>query len=283
MSASTASRGTRTASRLSDATVRERNGSAWLVPGDGSRTNHQLRAGWAGPWCTTPGWSPAAPAASRPTASTGWGWRPIGYEDLRPCYEVIEAELPVAGQDWPWGDPHRYPQHARCVGGGGDVFLRERRAGGIEARVGPVAITNGRFGHRPHCICRGFYLQGCEVDAEASPLIAHVEDGVEHRQRARAVAGHSIETPRLLLSATDRHPQGLGDDHDRVGRCLVVQGAPQTAGCFEAEVRTNRAQVPEASTEAGRETRPGAVFTRGWSLQTVGPLPTTAPARTTGR
>jgi choline dehydrogenase-like flavoprotein len=36
----------------------------------------------------------------------GADW-PIRYEDLRPYYEQIEAELPVAGQAWPWGDPHR--------------------------------------------------------------------------------------------------------------------------------------------------------------------------------
>ena len=32
------------------------------------------------------------------------------------------------------------------------------------------------------------------------------------------------------LSATDRYPHGLGNDHDQVGRYLMVQGAPQTAG-----------------------------------------------------
>ena len=36
----------------------------------------------------------------------GADW-PISYEDLRPHYEQVEAELPVAGQNWPWGYPHR--------------------------------------------------------------------------------------------------------------------------------------------------------------------------------
>ena len=35
----------------------------------------------------------------------GADW-PITYEDLRPHYERVEAELPVAGQNWPWGYPH---------------------------------------------------------------------------------------------------------------------------------------------------------------------------------
>ena len=164
---------------------------------------------------------------------------------------------------------------------------------GIQARVGPVAIANGRFGNRPHCIYRGFCLQGCKVNAKASPLITHIpdalahgaevradcmvtrcwstthrpgdrrqllsRDGVEHRQRARlvAVAGYSIETPRLLLlSATRRYPDGLGNDHDQVGRYLMVQGAPQTAGRFDDEIRMYKAPPPEVSQRAVLRDRP---------------------------
>ncbi|MBN9328200.1 MAG: GMC family oxidoreductase, partial [Cellulomonas sp.] len=232
--------------------------------------------------------------------------------DLRPYDEQIEQEMRVAGQPWPWGDPHDYPHHAHPVGGNGDVFLRGAAAAGIEARVGPVAITNGRFGNRPHCIYRGFCLQGCKVDAKASPLITHVpdalahgaeirarchvskilvddatglatgvtylHDGLEHRQRARAVAvaGYSIETPRLLLlSASRRFPEGLCNDHDQVGRYLMVQGAPQTAGRFDSEVRMYKAPPPEVSSEAFYETDPTKPYKRGWSIQTVSPLPIT--------
>ena len=237
---------------------------------------------------------------------------PISYEDLRGYYEQVEEELPVSGQDWPWGDPHTYAHHAHPVGGNGSVFLSGCEAAGVQARVGPVAIANGRFGNRSHCIYRGFCQQGCKVGAKASPLITHIpdalahgaevrphshvskvlvdertgaacgvtyfRDGVEHRQRARAVAvaGYSIETPRLLLlSATRDHPDGLGNDHDQLGRYLMVQGAPQTAGRFPDEVRMYKAQVPEASSEHFYETDPAAAYKRGWSLQTVGPLPVT--------
>ncbi|MDQ4492284.1 GMC family oxidoreductase [Sinomonas sp. ASV486] len=239
----------------------------------------------------------------------GADW-PLAYEDLRPHYEDIEEELPVAGQDWPWGDPHRYPHSPHPVGGNGEVFLRGARACGIEARVGPVAISNGRFGHRRHCIYRGFCLQGCKVDAKASPLITHVpdalahgaevradsmvtrvavdprtalatgvhyvRDGVERFQRARnvAVAAYSIETPRLLLnSASQRFPDGLCNDHDLVGRYLMVQGAPQTGGRFSQEVRMYKAPPPEASTEEFYETDPSKPYRRGYSIQTVSPLP----------
>ena len=114
-------------------------------------------------------------------------------------------------------------------------------ARGIDMRVGPAAIANGQFGNRPHCIYRGFCLQGCKVNAKASPFVTHLPDALEHgvevradsmavrveigetgraigvtyahdgalhmqRAAAVAVAGYSIETPRLLLnSTTGRH------------------------------------------------------------------------------
>ena len=53
-------------------------------------------------------------------------------------------------------------------------------------RVGPVGITNGAFGNRPHCIYRGFCLQGCKVNAKASPLVTHLPDAIEHGVEIRA-------------------------------------------------------------------------------------------------
>jgi choline dehydrogenase-like flavoprotein len=380
------------------AAVRRRNESAWLIPNDGNRTDHRLRAdmrrfadddevdvvvvgagagggvltqrlaraGWrvvcldAGPfwdpdrdwvsdergshtlYWTEPrqiggsdpvplgsnnsgrgvggsmvhfaGYAPRLHPSDFATDSrdgVGADW-PIDYGDLRPYYEQIEHELPVAGQPWPWGDPHTYPHHAHPTGGNGEIFLRGAAAAGIQARVGPVAIPNGRFGNRPHCIYRGFCLQGCKVNAKASPLITHVpdalahgaeirahchvsrilvddrtglatgvtylRDGLEHRQRARmvAVAGYSIETPRLLLlSASKRFPDGLCNDHDQVGRYLMVQGAPQTAGRFDEEIRMYKAPPPEVSSEQFYETDPGKPYRRGWSIQNVSPLPIT--------
>jgi choline dehydrogenase-like flavoprotein len=241
----------------------------------------------------------------------GADW-PIRYPDLRPYYAAIEQELPVAGEHWPWGDPHSYPHRPHPVGGNGELFLRGAGRLGITAKVGPVAITNGRFGNRPHCIYRGFCLQGCKVNAKASPLITHIPDalargaevrpdamvtrveidertgratgvhysrgGVARFQRARmvAVAGYSIETPRLLLnSASERFPAGLCNDFDQVGRYLMVQGAPQTAGRFDAEVRMYKAPPPEVSTEQFYETDRAKPYQRGFSIQTVSPLPIT--------
>jgi choline dehydrogenase-like flavoprotein len=241
----------------------------------------------------------------------GADW-PITYDDLESYYQAIEQELPVSGQSWPWGRPHDYPYSPQPLGGNGEVFLRGAHALGIETRIGPVAIANGRFGNRPHCIYRGFCLQGCKVNAKASPLITHIpdalahgaeiransmvtkvavddehgratgvvyiRDGHEHFQPARlvVVAGYSIETPRLLLlSSSRRFPDGLANDRGQVGRYVMVQGAPQVAGRFDDEVRMYKAPPPEVSTEQFYETDPTKPYQRGFSIQNTSPLPIT--------
>jgi choline dehydrogenase-like flavoprotein len=90
------------------------------------------------------------------------------------------------------------------------------------------------------------------------------------------VAGYSIETPRLLLlSATSAHPNGLGNDQDQLGRYLMVQGAPQTAGRFADEIRMYKAPPPEVSSEQFYEDDPSREYRRGWAIQNVSPLPIT--------
>jgi choline dehydrogenase-like flavoprotein len=235
---------------------------------------------------------------------------PISYAELRESFERVERELPVAGQAWPWGDPHTYPHAAHPISGAAGVAWRGAEDCGIEMRVGPVAITNGAFGHRPHCIYRGFCLQGCKVNAKASPLITHLPDAIEHGVEVRAnamalrieteagggrvtgvtyagadgeqfqpaeavaVCGYAIETPRLLLnSECPGHPAGLGNSEDQVGRYVMVQGATQVAARFPMDLRMYKAPPPEVSSEQFYETDPARDFARGFSIQTVSPLP----------
>ncbi len=241
----------------------------------------------------------------------GADW-PIGYQDLRPHYEQVELELPVAGQNWPWGYPHRYPFSPHPISGAAARLWRGALNLGIQMRTGPVGIVNGTFGNRPHCIYRGYCLQGCKVNAKASPYVTHLPDALAHAveirancmaarveiddasgralgvvyhdevggaqrlQRARfvAVAGYSIETPRLLLNSTSpRFPNGLCNNEDVVGRYVMVQGASQTAGRWPDELRMYKAPPPEVSSEDFYETDASRGFARGFSIQTVSPLP----------
>ncbi|MGH7612031.1 MAG: GMC family oxidoreductase, partial [Candidatus Dormibacteria bacterium] len=246
---------------------------------------------------------------TRTLDGVGADW-PIAYEDLRSHYETVERELPVAGQNWPWGYPHSYPFSPHPVSEAASVLWRGAIAQGITMRVGPVGIVNGTFGNRPHCIYRGYCLQGCKVNAKASPYVTHLPDALAHRvevraqsmatrvvlqggraqgvaylpegqteerlQRARvvAVAGYSIETPRLLLnSKSPEFPQGLCNQEDQVGRYVMVQGATQAGGRFPDELRMYKAPPPEVSSEDFYETDPERTFARGFSIQTVSPEP----------
>jgi choline dehydrogenase-like flavoprotein len=246
---------------------------------------------------------------TRTRDGVGADW-PISYRDLKPSFERVERELPVAGQDWPWGDPHTYPHAPHPVAGAASVAWQGARNYGIEMRVGPVAITNGTFGNRPHCIYRGFCLQGCKVNAKASPLITHLPDAIEHGVEVRAdamatrvevdeasgrctgvtyvvegreqfqasdavaVCGYAIETPRLLLHSTSRRfPNGLANGNDLVGRYVMVQGATQVAARFPYELRMYKAPPPEVSSEQFYETDESRGFARGFSIQTISPLP----------
>jgi choline dehydrogenase-like flavoprotein len=168
---------------------------------------------------------------------------PIRYEDLEPYYEQMEREYPVVGPSpFPWGKPHNYPYAPLQSGTAGQMLIKGCVRLGIKvAPGGPIGINAGTFGKRPHCIFRGFCIQGCKVGAKASTLVSHLPDAIEHgaeiRDRAMAVeipldggdrvtgvryfrdrgdgnyreelqrakhvvvAGYAIETPRLLLNS----------------------------------------------------------------------------------
>jgi choline dehydrogenase-like flavoprotein len=241
----------------------------------------------------------------------GADW-PISYWDLKPYYEMLEREMPVAGPAYfPWGDPHGYPYGPHPMGGVGDVLLRGCTKLGIRVSAGgPVAITSGSHGDRPHCIYRGFCIQGCKVGAKQSTLVSHVPDAIRHgaeirdncmvarinlgndghvtgvtyfdpdgremEQRAKVVivCGYAIETPRLLLnSACPGFEQGLGNSSGTLGRYLMVQAGNVVLGRFPDLIRMYKAPPAHALTEEFYETDPNRGFARGFAIQTVGPLP----------
>jgi len=142
--------------------------------------------------------------------------------------------------------------------------------------------------HIPGAIEHGGEIRtGCmayEVPVDAAGRAAGVRyfrtlaDGqvVEEEQRARAVvvAGYAIETPRLLLnSKSSAFPDGLANSSGLVGKFLMAQAGPVVWGRFPDMIRQYKAPPACASTEAFYETDPRNDFVRGYSLQTVAPLP----------
>ncbi|TMF42075.1 MAG: GMC family oxidoreductase [Chloroflexi bacterium] len=241
----------------------------------------------------------------------GVDW-PIAYEDLKPYYELLEKEIPVAGPAYyPWGDPHGYTYGPHPMGGVGDVLIKGCTKLGIRVSAGgPVAITSGSHADRPHCIYRGFCIQGCKVGAKQSTLVSHVPDAIRHgaeirdncmvarinlgkkglvtgvtyfdpggnerelRARVVLVCGYAIETPRLLLnSACPGFENGLANSSGTVGKYLMVQIGNVVFGRFPDPIRMYKAPPAHALTEEFYETDPRHDFARGFAIQTVGPLP----------
>ena len=112
-----------------------------------------------------------------------------------------------------------------------------------------------------------------------------------HRRRATSATASSVPAGphgrrrRLLdrdaaaAAATRRRtrfPDGLGNDYDLVGRYVMVQGAPQTAGRFAEEVRMYKAPPPEVvdRSSSTRPTRPSRT-SAGSRSSASSPLPIT--------
>ena len=181
------------------------------------------------------------------------------------------------------------------MGGVGNALIRGCTNLGIGVSIGgPVAILSGSRGTRPHCICRGYCLQGCKVGAKASTLITHVPDalangaeirdssmvarikvgkdrrvqgvlyydreGREHFQKAKVVivCGYAVETPRLLLnSACSGFESGLANSSGTLGRYLMAQAGNVILGRFQEPVRMYKTPPAHAMTEQFYETDRG--------------------------
>ncbi len=169
----------------------------------------------------------------------GADW-PISYWDLKPYYELMERELPVAGPAYyPWGDPHGYPYGPHPMGGVGDALISGCTKLGIGVSAGgPVAILSASRADRPHCVYRGFCIQGCKVGAKASTLITHVPDaianGAEIRANSMVSRIHLGENRRVTgVSYFDRD----GREHFQKARAVVVAGYAIETPTAAAEFR----------------------------------------------
>ena len=206
---------------------------------------------------------------------------------------------------------HPYPPHQ--LNGVGELMARGCDALGITWRPAPVATLSAPKGDRPPCINRGFCLSGCTTDAKSSTLVTYVPDAMaagaeiraesmvsridlDSRGRARGVtylratgdgyieerqpadvvivAGYAIETPRLLLmSATNQHRDGLANSSGRVGTGLMVHSSDIVYGRFPDRVGQHKGPPANTITQDFYETDPDNDYRRGYSIETVGPLP----------
>ncbi len=172
-----------------------------------------------------------------------------------------------------------YPCPPMPVKSSGVLLERAARSLGLTAYPAPVAMLSQPHNGRPQCMqcgfCGGF---GCEFNAKSSTAVAMVplalasgtcelrtectvsrvdtndagrvnqvvywdKDGVEHAQAAKAVVvcANGAETPRLLLlSASSRFPDGLGNSSGYVGRNLMFNAGARAAGIFPHPINAHK-------------------------------------------
>ena len=164
----------------------------------------------------------------------------------------------------------------------GVLMERAARKLGWHAFPAPMAILSQPYRGRPGCIQCGFCMYyGCEVRAKSSTLATMIPEALatgrcevrplsyvrkieldrhgralgvkyfdadrrEIFQRARAVfvCANGAETPRLLLmSKSNRFPDGLANSSGVAGKHIMFNGAGIAGGVFEHEVNGYRGMV----------------------------------------
>jgi choline dehydrogenase-like flavoprotein len=199
----------------------------------------------------------------------GKDW-PLSYEELEPYYHAAEVKLGVSGAP-NTGSPRAKPFPMQPVAESWAMRrFRERLATGGYPVVANTTARNSRpYGGRPPCCGANNCQPICPIDAqyhgglavaEAEQAGARVSPNsvvyrIEHDARGRIAAVHyfdpnkqshrvtagifvlaanGIETPKLLLMSTsDRYPDGLANTSGMAGRNLMDH--PSSSLTFDAE------------------------------------------------
>ena len=212
------------------------------------------------------------------TEGVGSDW-PIGYDDLRPHYETVEREFGVAGDCGPFApEAYALPMPAHRLNWHAQVLARGARKLGAHPFAPPIAINSVPYDGRPACVYCGWCGSGCPSGAKATAsatYLARAErrgtrvlseafvhrinydaargrvtgvdyldaQGQEHRVTGRlvVVAGHALETPRLLLlSANNTFRDGLANSSGLVGRYLMSHPTWQVFGTFAEPINGHK-------------------------------------------
>ena len=173
----------------------------------------------------------------------------------------------------PPGEP--YPLEPLPVFAQGAVLRRGFDAMDMQVAPIPLAINSRRVGERAACLYDGWCDAGCPIGALANPLVTFlpraIGAGAEIRHNAdveqvlpntrgdrvaavvyrdaagrrKRVAGRQIvlaaftvQNARLLLnSRSERHPNGLGNNGDQVGRYVMTHPSTSIYGLFPDDTR----------------------------------------------
>src|SRR6478609_340661 len=182
-----------------------------------------------------------------------------------------------------------------------------KKLGYKEVHTGRMAINSEPRDGRGSCQQIGFCFQGCKSGAKWSTLYTEIPKGeatgnlevrpnsmaikIEHdasgkvtgvvyadetgamqRQKARvvAVAGNSIESPRLLLnSASNTFPDGLANSSGQIGRNYMRHMTGSVYAAFEKSVHMYRGTTMAGIIRDEAKNDPKRGFVGGYEMETL--------------
>ena len=224
---------------------------------------------------------------------------PITLADLEPYYEKAEDKMGVTRTHGIEGLPGN--NNFKILKAGAD------KLGYKDCHTGNMAINSDFRDDRMGCQQTGFCFQGCKWGAKWSTLYTEIPKGeatgklevrpdshvikIEHddsgkvtgvvyadkdgnlqEQKARivAVAGNSIESPRLLLnSASSKYPDGLANSSGQVGRNYMRHTTGSVYAVFDQPVHFYRGTTMAGIIRDEARHDPSRGFVGGYELETL--------------
>jgi len=224
---------------------------------------------------------------------------PITLAEMEPYYDRAEDKMGVTGTH----DIPRLPgnNNFRVLAAGA------KKLGYKEFHTGNMAINSQPRDGRGSCQQIGFCFQGCKSGAKWSTLYTEIpkgeatgnlevrpssqalqiqhddagkvtgvlyadKDGKQQVQKARvvAVAGNSIESPRLLLnSASSKYPDGLANSSGQVGKNYMRHMTGSVYAIFEKPVHMYRGTTMAGIIRDESKHNPDRGFVGGYEMETL--------------
>lgn len=206
----------------------------------------------------------------------GLDW-PFDYEELRPYYDRIQAEVGISGdaeQEIWRPEGAAYPMSPLPIFSQGRVIQKGFAVQGKRTAPLPLAINSRPYKGRASCLYDGWCDSGCPIGALANPLVTwlpralkagvtlvhdarvirverdvnnpekiakvkYLERGSEKTLRAARfiIAAFTVQTTRILLSSADGTTPAPGNRYDQLGRYLTSHPAGTIFGLFESETQ----------------------------------------------
>jgi choline dehydrogenase-like flavoprotein len=267
---------------------------AWIVKSVGGSTTH-----WAGASLRFQEHEFKARSSYGGIAGTTLMDWPITLAEMEPWYAKAEDKMGTTGTN----------NIPRLPGNNNFKVLEAgaRRVGYKEVHTGNMSINSQPRDGRGACQQIGFCFQGCKSGGKWSTLYTEIPkgeatgnlevrpnamavriehdakgkviavvyvdaDGKQQRQKARvvAVAGNSLESPRLLLnSESAKYPQGLANSSGQVGRNYMRHTTGSVYAVFENPVHMYRGTTMAGIVRDEARNDPKRGFVGGYELETL--------------